>query len=344
MSSQSKTAEFARLFDFFERLASHKSRPSSEDEKLDDIDALPIPADLAPIINSLSNLANTRISKNETNLQTKTAGRKRAHTVSTTSSREHKEDSEDSNDESVETFPLTKKHVFTFRLMLHKLYQMDDWKQKIKDVLERSQIEYKPLSETMVESPKKEEKQDEKQSRQDRVHFEVGSPREARKSRPRALSTLSVGRNRDTGPHLKSPTKPLKSPPPLSPRTESLRALKKRCIGRRKSVNGPLFLEAGRIGGNWVYDAAISAAEVTGRDEGLNHKEATVGQRQLGYAALGVAGSKQITGKRRVSLGVSGVSAHTAELDSGVLKRRRALSVMDNMAPNQMQRKRPLEL
>jgi hypothetical protein len=36
------------------------------------------------------------------------------------------------------------------------------------------------------------------------------------------------------------------------------RVLKKRCVGRRKSISGPL------AGGVWVYDAAISAVELDG--------------------------------------------------------------------------------
>jgi hypothetical protein len=35
-------------------------------------------------------------------------------------------------------------------MTLHKLYQLDDWAQKVKDMLERSQIEYKLLAETAI--------------------------------------------------------------------------------------------------------------------------------------------------------------------------------------------------
>lgn len=60
------------------------------------------------------------------------------------------------------------------------------------------------------------------------------------------------------------------SPQPNSPGTgaqSEVRALKKRCIGRRKSMGGPLntgaevATDTSKPRGTWVYDAAVSSAE-----------------------------------------------------------------------------------
>ncbi|KAG6840721.1 hypothetical protein C0991_004807 [Blastosporella zonata] len=321
MISESKTDEFARLFDFFERLASHKSRSGTDGNKIS-VDDVDLPADLASVVNNLTNLIGTR--NNKPNVV----------------------DEQDA--ELLANFPLGKKYTFTFRLMVHKLYQMEDWKQKVNDVLERSQIDYKPLSETptVVENQKK---VDEKEKQDGRVHFKVdnitgGSRKPA--GRPRAHSVLVLGKVKDVGP-LSPILKPLKSPVMKIPAfvEEDVRAIKKRCVGRRKSFSGPSTTEVGRLGGAWVYDAAVSSTEVCGVSEATNDQLGESVMRRKAHTGIGVAGPGKVEGRRRVSLrsGAPGVAGKLP--DSEIAKRRRALSVMDNMAPAvQAQRKRRFEL
>ncbi|KAG6916192.1 hypothetical protein DXG01_008074 [Tephrocybe rancida] len=344
MASESKTAEFARLFDFFERLASHNSRSRTKGDKIsiDDLASTALPADLAPVVNNLAGLVGTR--NHKTDAQKKTGGRKRSHTIATTTAvAGHPTESDNDDDESLAKFPLGKKYTFTFRLMLHKLYQMDEWKQKVKDVLERSQIDYKPLAETTMAATKKKQEEGEKEKKQDgRVHFKAGIAGGSRRPtiRTRANSVLALGRGRDAGPlspHLKSPI--VKT---SAPADEEVRAIKKRCVGRRKSMSGPLAAEAGRIGGSWVYDAAVSSAEISARSGSTQyHSENNVSLKS--YAGLGLGVPGKVVGKRRVSLG-GAVVGQLPGVENGVAKRRRALSVMDNMTPIQAQRKRRLEV
>lgn len=62
---------------------------------------------------------------------------------------------EDEDEESLAKFPLGKKYPFTFKLMVHKLYRVDE-------MLEKSKMEFKPLAEqdAVVEQDKAEEEQD----------------------------------------------------------------------------------------------------------------------------------------------------------------------------------------
>ncbi|RDB15748.1 hypothetical protein Hypma_003632 [Hypsizygus marmoreus] len=342
-TSDSKTAEFARLFDLFERLAARKSRnvPYDSSNAMEDIRSLPVPADLAPVVNSLAGIVGTRKCQDELRQRKKptNGGRARRNTVATPDSSNRKMDSDDSDDEeSLAKFPLGNKYPFTFRLMLHKLYQLDDWAQKVKEVLERSQIEYKPLAETELEV-KKDDKEalEEARVRSDgRVHFKAGIVAGSRRPavRPRSHSVV-LGKGNNAG--ALSP----KSPKFRGPGEEDTRAVKKRCVGRRKSVSGPLTMESGRIGGSWVYDAAVASSEFTGRQETL---PPFVGPQGSKYQGLGM-GTRKIEGTRRVSLGAPVMSSQPQGLNGGIAARRRALSVMNNMTPVQehKQMKRPFE-
>jgi hypothetical protein len=268
-TANSKTLEFARLFDLFERLASRKTRDGSHHD--DNItsgmdDTRSVPADLAPVVKSLAAIMGTRKLQDEARRKRrKTAARIHKNT-GTGASHDTTDDEEDYDDEeSLARFPLGTRYPFTFRLMLHKLYQLDDWAQKVKEVLERSQIEYKPLAEQGMEVEKVEKP--EKKS-EGHVHFKQGTTSGGNRrpaTRARSHSVAVGGKGRDQSE--KGPISPVKSPKRYKePPREETRAVKKRCVGRRKSMNGPISTEPGRIGGGWVYDAAVSSVEFTGRD------------------------------------------------------------------------------
>ncbi|KAF9460535.1 hypothetical protein BDZ94DRAFT_896823 [Collybia nuda] len=325
-ASDSKTAEFARLFDLFERLASRKSRAINDENRtttLDDIPSLPVPPDLVPVVKSLTSLMSTR--RPVRGKEGKGRGHRDATSLGVAT---HDIDSEDEDEVSLPNFPLGKKYPFTFKMMLYKLYQLDDWAEKVKQVLERSQIEYKPLAEagSNVAVDGKEVVVEEKPS--GRVHFKVGvasgGPRRPY-ARPRSYSVLIVGKARDIGTAPMSPGRARRAT------IEDTRAVKKRCVGRRKSISGPLTAGAGmaRSGEGWIYDAAVSSFESTA------HRETGVfvapgPQARSRYQSLGET--------RKAGKGNEG---------GRIMARNRALSVIGHSKPFEMKQilmKRPFGL
>ncbi|KIO03381.1 hypothetical protein M404DRAFT_955055 [Pisolithus tinctorius Marx 270] len=107
--------------------------------------------------------------------------------------------------------------------MLHKLYDSDEWAAKVKNALEVSKSQFKPLAEKIE-----------------------NALREAR-GRERAMDRKMVTRARScatlaTGGKSRGSVMPRERAKSIA-RNEGGRALKKRCVGRRKSVSGPM--EAG---------------------------------------------------------------------------------------------------
>jgi hypothetical protein len=217
---------------------------------------------------------------------------------------------DDGDVESLAKFPLGKRYPFTFRLMLHKLYQLDDWAQKVKEVLERSQIEYKPLAEQTVKEEAKAETITDKSER--RIRFKPGVVTGGSRRptmRPRSYSVGVSVKGRDHGERGQaSPTKSLGR---VEPPHEEVRAVKKRCVGRRKSMSGPISTDTGRVGGVWVYAAAVSSTEFTGRDA-------------IEYTAIRRAGYQFIGESAKVSV------EQPLQNTGRRIARRRALSVLDN--------------
>ena len=218
---------------------------------MDDLRSLPIPEELEPVIKSLSTIVGT----------SKTACKARPRSnISAVDS----DDSDDEDEESLAKFPLGKKYPFTFKLMVHKLYRVDEWAKTVKEMLEKSKMEFKPLAEqdAVAEDDNAEEEKDEVNEDKNTVHFKVrvGSDGGRRASvgggRQRSQSVVVLG------PKIVGPASPLPKSPGSGGQSE-FRPLKKRCVGRRRSMSGPMNGDSvtGRIGGSWVYDAAISSAE-----------------------------------------------------------------------------------
>jgi hypothetical protein len=325
--SDEKTAEFARLFNLFERLASRRAITADTGTILDDVRSLPVPADLAPVFKNLATIVGTRTSTRDTSPHP--GGRPRRNTVAVsnkdlakTASDMDTDDEECDDEASLAKFPLGKQYPFTFKLMLHKLYQLDDWAKKVKDVLERSQLDYKPLAE-QVEPKKNENNMDVVVEKDGHVRFQPGvitggGRRGSLAVRPRSHSTAGVGRQ----------------PEPKSPRgvegMNEARALKKRCVGRRKSMTEQLAAESGRLGG-WIYDAAVSSVE---RQPVVTFVALPPAQEARSRYQFLEGGKKPRPMKRRVSAGAPGdvlqrmplkhlTNAETAST------RRRALTVCD---------------
>ncbi|CAK5274047.1 unnamed protein product [Mycena citricolor] len=231
-----KNAEFAKLFDLFEMLATRRSRRAVPSDVADDARVIQVPAELEPVFRNLSNVVPPR-------------GRPRRNTVAAlgrTVIPEYDSEDEEGDVESVAKFPLGKTYTFTFKMMIHKLYQVDEWAAKVRDVLKQSKLEYKPLAEV---EPRVKHASPAKVTSDNRIHFKLDPPTRDKKihnsarrnslassSRPPSYSAKLSGAVGADGP-----------------------ATKKRCIARRKSLSGPLSPTAMGDPG-WIYDARVSAA------------------------------------------------------------------------------------
>ncbi|KAJ7281552.1 hypothetical protein C8J57DRAFT_1056322 [Mycena rebaudengoi] len=255
--ADARTAEFAKLFDLFEMLATRRSRMTVAESIVDDTRTIPVPADLEPVFRSLATVVTPRQSA---------TSRPRRNTVAAlgrTTPFPDDSDSDDSDDvESVAKFPLSgKTYSFTFKMMIHKLYQVDEWAQKVRDVLKKSQIEYKPLAEQTMEKRTSDTVVEGNALvvTDGRVHFKAEVPvGSGKKSLPlRRHSVAVAGKTAAVAARLPATT--------TTTAPEDVRAVKKRCIGRRKSASGAVAEPEARISGGWVYDAAISSVEVRAR-------------------------------------------------------------------------------
>ncbi|SJL03366.1 uncharacterized protein ARMOST_06720 [Armillaria ostoyae] len=244
----SKTAEFANLFALFENIATRRSRMADNDDDRQ-ILADAVPKDLEPIVRNLASLVDTH---------PQVQGRSRRNTVAG----------------SEDKFPLGERYPFTFKMMLHKLYELDDWGKKVKDVLERSQNEFKPLSETPEKLKEKERRvASALASPEPRVRFDkdatAGRPRRGSvattTTRPRSHTVGAIGRPKD----LVTMREKLERNKETDRETpDDVRIIKKRCVGRRQpSETIPEDSSVRRR--HWVYDAAVSSFEVNERQRSV---------------------------------------------------------------------------
>ncbi|KAL0955146.1 hypothetical protein HGRIS_004060 [Hohenbuehelia grisea] len=166
-----------------------------------------------------------------------------------------------------------KRYRFTFKLMIHKLYELEEWAKKVKDVLEGSQKQFRPLAEhgsaTKAPLPPTtsviHSATHGMASRAAPVPVLRGSKPSPLRAR-RHSTAASAHRNDATPP--KTPVK-TSFPTPRSlmaldantTRNSSVRVVKKRCIGRRKSHSGISVSGQHPAGGTWVYDAAASSLD-----------------------------------------------------------------------------------
>lgn len=322
-----KSAEFARLYYFFEKLTQPRSRERIQDQESMlsremTVDG-PVPEDIAPLLKNLSAIltkdepedgdalgtGEAQVSIPETpttalastfattslppvlpNSADHSSTRPRRYTVAGSSSSVQMPTQTQTQTQarpSVLTtpvghqtrFPLgVKRYPFTFKLLLHKLYDLEDWAVKVQEVLATSQEQFRSLNSTPsssgsgssgsgiisdgdgdgVRSP----------SSPSRGGVTFTSPlfdtppsppleSPPARSRRRAQSTVSKTKANDNasrfGPAMMMATRPLPPAPVLAPS----RAVKRRIVNRRRSTNG---LGIGKLG-EWTYDAAVSSVE-----------------------------------------------------------------------------------
>ncbi|KAK7466313.1 hypothetical protein VKT23_005040 [Stygiomarasmius scandens] len=353
-----KTSEFAHLFELFDKLARGRSaapvlgRASNEGESslIDDTCSVPIRTDLEPVIRDLVTLVGPRIRSREDmreeKLGNKPRVRERSKTIAVApdlgpdnfksdDATMGSDTTEDDDSESRLKFGLGKSRPFTFKMMLHKLYELDEWGRKVKEVLEKSQNEFKPLAENK-EIPKRARAKtvvdarsrtgtsvDVKETSQ--VHFSAASQdRSPIKScgRPRShtVSSTTGGRGRESG----YPAILIDNHKSQDSRHD-LRTIKKRCIGRRKSATG---LDVnGRAA--WIYIGSPAAVALSENDRCSGEGLTTISvPKPLKYGALqdGPRLPRKIINRRRVS-SVDSTPTDAVVGNDEVATRRRVMSV-----------------
>jgi hypothetical protein len=320
-----KSAEFARLYYFFEKLTQPRSRERIQDQESTPSCGTtadgPVPEDIAPLLKNLSAIltkgepedgdalgtGEAQVSIPETpmtalastfattssspppppptlpNSADHASTRPRRYTVAGSSAQ-----TQTQTGPNVRTpvghqtrFPLgVKRYPFTFKLLLHKLYDLEDWAVKVQEVLATSQEQFRSLNSTPSSSSSTGSGSNSSSGggiisdgdgarspgspSPGGVTFTSplfgtppSSPLESSPARctgrGRAQSTASKTKANDnvsrSGPGMMMATRP----PPMQPS----RAVKRRIVNRRRSTNG---LGVGKLG-EWTYDAAVSSVE-----------------------------------------------------------------------------------
>jgi len=347
MSTPKTDAKRAELHELFERLSSRRIRSIKPEDTPTDA-TTPSKAAMDPSLKRLSTII-----KGTSTI----GGRPRRNTVAVASivatdnsnvndmhlSEAFQSEEGPQDAESMAKFSLAneKKYPFTFKHMLHKLYNKDDWGRAIKEMLEKSKNEFKPLAELEKTATKGEEKKDEKQvaKKEEKeagvVRFQVvlpsgsGGKRNSIGGRQRSHSVVGVGRTPSVplSPTLRSPSVSAGVIPP-----EGNRALKKRCVGRRKSMSGALNGSEPVVGlrsrGNWVYDAAISSSE----------RPAPSSSKFMAFPHVSPP-SPIITGRT----GFESKNAVSIKRKVGTMVRKRSVSASFAMVPNKVPIMMPLQ-
>jgi hypothetical protein len=311
-----QSAEFARLYYFFEKLTQPRSRGTIQDQESASIETTtadgPVPEDIAPLLKNLSAIltkdgpvdadapvaSEAQVSVPETPmtalastfgtsssppspLRASTDPISADHASLTRPRRNTVAVSGPSDLGRMQTrFPLReKRYPFTFKLLLHKLYDLEDWAAKVREVLAASQETFRSLSSSELAGTSASASPSGSSSSPARS---CGSPRAT-------FSGLVFG---STPPHIESPPPPPRrrrvlsasrtnakdantttiaaatarsgtgmgtgTPKPSQPS----RAVKKRIVNRRRSMSG---LGVGRLG-EWMYDVAVSSIDADNVD------------------------------------------------------------------------------
>lgn len=261
-TSKDKNAEFANLFALFEKIATRRSL-GSEADALDDF----VPKDLEPVVRNLVSLVDSH--------PVSVKGRARRNTIAAPTAATTTQHTQ---------FPLGSdtSYRFTFKMMLHKLYEVEDWGKKVQDVLDQSKKAYKSLEETEAEKAlvvKSKTQSPKSGNAEMRVRFEETT-------KPRGRRTSIAGRTRShtiTGTGKPPASRPILTFSPIMPESD-VRVVKKRCVGRRPSTVGE--------DKHWVYASAVSSVEV----EQARHSKKYEGLQEEGEPR----GAKTLASRRRV--------------------------------------------
>ena len=141
---------------------------------------------------------------------------------------------------------------FTFRLMIHKLYSIEDFKKTVDDVVASSRDNYHPLSAD----------EDPSRARQPSVVFSFSGLSDGESFVDLPASPTSPSETSSIFPSSGfSWTLDRMSSPPFEDESD-VRAVKKRIVGRKLSVvEGAADAENARL--SWVYDSAVASVDST---------------------------------------------------------------------------------
>lgn len=304
-----KSAEFARLYYFFEKLTQPQLREGIQDQKPTSCEATaadgPFPEDIAPLLKNLSAIltkdepedgdapetdeaqvsipetpmtafaptftisppprsptlplsadhASTRPRRNTVTgswTQTQTGPSLRTHVGQSVVHQTRFK------------FPLrVKRYPFTFKLLLHKLYDLEDWAAKVQDVLAASQEQFRSLDSTPADSGSSTSGGDGSGARSpsspgvtftSSLFGTASTPLESPPARRQRTQSTSRTKANDIA-NRSSPGMTSRPPQPS-------RAVKKRIVNRRRSMIG---LGIGKMG-EWMYDAAVSSVDAENVD------------------------------------------------------------------------------
>ncbi|KAI0057198.1 hypothetical protein BV25DRAFT_1902787 [Artomyces pyxidatus] len=250
-SQSEKTAEFARLFYFFEKLTQPRTgRISPTRITAEDATDAFVPTDIAPLLKNLSSILAKPVPADTDDTDTEfldvpdapTTSRFPMNIAPITNEPAPPPSSRRRNTVSTQTmtprtarFPLdAKRYQFTFKMLMHRLYDIDTWGNKVREILAASQEQYRSLESAPPAPP----------TPSGGVFQPLESP--PARTRQRSLSTAKGKAKEYAQLGLGAA--------PAAPR-----ALKKRIVNRRRSVSGPGLAPHGE---GWIYDAAVSQVDV----------------------------------------------------------------------------------
>ncbi|KAF7430704.1 hypothetical protein PC9H_006415 [Pleurotus ostreatus] len=295
VTAKRSISDFEQLRQFFDKLAANKSQTSLATRGDDEADA----QDIASVLNGI--VPPSRLPRFGTrSLRFKN---KNASEILNTD-----DASDDASIISTGKFPSEgKRYPFTFKLMIHKLYALEEWAKKVRDVLDISQKQFRPLAE--IEERGEAEGQCDADKGYGRARAMSSAGRRPLTVRTRTHSTAGhLGRRHSPSPMSPSrvaPPSPTKLSSPTKkqfPQDEHVRAIKKRCVGRRKSSSAVGDV-ASSYTGAWVYDAAASSLATS---DSISRRRALAGDSGKESIKKGKYGElengKKVSGhKRRVS-------------------------------------------
>ena len=263
---EARKAEFARFFDRLINRASRKDQTSMPPETCK---PSAVPVDPAPP--TIENLGDTIPSKNvrQQDMKNATSARPWGSTVMGEGSAADGASLGDSTND----FMVGRWYPFTFKMMLHKLYELEEWGKKVKEVLERSRKDFKPLSE--VKQEKKitsggEVPQEQAQLKLKKPEFDVRGTAICGGAISCASSNSSLGNVPSERIHNKSIAKQVILAPPTV--DERARIVKKRCVGRDKIFTGNPDMGEYKPQSTWVYKgSAMRQADGLGLGRNASH-------------------------------------------------------------------------
>lgn len=239
MSTKPSATAHSRLYNLFEHLVSHKSSRANKPQSLidtatavtehTDILTDTILSRFRDMVELLATRSNTKKWTYTTRPRSKTLCSPHA-TLMPGSSR------------------MLLVHPFTFKMMIHKLYDVYEWRDKVRTELEASQLRFKPLAET---TPRP-------HSPVTSTHLSLNPKRETRKREACDRGSRALRRQRSSA-ILISDSHQKPSPSSLttsatSPNLAERHVVKKRCTGRRKMATA---IQDESL--DWVYLSTASS-------------------------------------------------------------------------------------